>query len=744
MIINKASSDVMEVTGDVSSKKATINQNKIRKLQYILTEGLYKDPIGAVINEISANAIDSVRESGKDPIKNPVVVTLGRSGNKFSLSIQDKGIGMDKDFFENVFMDMLSSTKEDDSESIGHFGIGGKSWSSLKRAVTFTVVKDGNKCKFLCFKGEEFIEHEVLLEETTKDENGVTFELPINDWQEYQQFIQKAKYKLAYYDTVALIIDGQLHQNTINRTEDFQWSADGLQQLHLCLKDVVYAIDYQRLGIPVINIPIALRFGLNDGIVPTPSREDILYSKETIQLIKDKLSKVAEYLVIRYNAEVVSFEDIHTAYPFINNHYKQVELEGTKFTINDILPYSGIQEEDAKLKGAVLNNPRFYQSRYVDLLEEWDINAVDDHAGRWKKKNIYYYFKKAPNNWSSMPDPTIVRVNKGLAGHVKEFLREKYGENTVYIEETRVRTLDSYKALLLLTDKEETWRAKIQEWQTIRDNLWNTWKDERKVEDTKKFKKWIENKKATQKANRKQGITNGKHQVLNKQKDEVTLHYARQHSYGNVAVFDKKTKKISELDKMGKLTVLLTQKEMEKKEWLHNWLAFKEVQFIYVGERDRKYVKNKHIVSMEEFKKTKPFARLATACLANELWGALPDNEELIYEAFPKYKDIKQKIEDYIGDEGVYIPKELIPIVLEEATEFNNWDFNIYSDILEFQKIIRKFGFIDLIQEGDTMTEEQKKIAKNMLYVLLKHNKITHHLLEEMELVDKKPIKNEV
>lgn len=275
MIIKNSSSQIMEVSGDVSSKKATINQDKIRKLQYILTEGLYKDAIGAVINEISANAIDSVRESKKDPIKNPVIVTLGKENNRYFLSIQDKGVGMGKEFFQDVFMDMLSSTKEDDEDSIGHFGIGGKSWSSLKRAVTFTIIQDKKKCKFLCFKGDEFIESELLQEEDTKEENGVLFELPINDWQEYSQFVQKAKQKLAYYDTIALIIDGILHENTINRTEDFQWSNDGLREVHLCLKDVVYAIDYQRLGIKTINIPIALRFGLGDGIVPTPSREDI-------------------------------------------------------------------------------------------------------------------------------------------------------------------------------------------------------------------------------------------------------------------------------------------------------------------------------------------------------------------------------------------------------------------------------------------------------------------------------------
>ena len=235
MIINNQSSDVLEIVGE-KSKSSTINITKMAKLSYILTEGLYKDAGSAVIVELANNGVDSIVESGKDPIENPVVINITEN----SLSIEDKGVGMSKDFFEDFFMDMLSSTKEDSDDMIGHFGLGGKSWASLKKPVTFTIVKDGIMCKYLCYKGEEKIDYDCILEEDTIEENGVLFEMPLY-YGDYADYVKKAKQKLAYYDTVVLIIKGQIWENKIYRNDLFQYTLNSpYNTIHLTLKDVVY------------------------------------------------------------------------------------------------------------------------------------------------------------------------------------------------------------------------------------------------------------------------------------------------------------------------------------------------------------------------------------------------------------------------------------------------------------------------------------------------------------------------
>lgn len=130
MIINKQTNEVLK-TGEDTSKRATINQDKIAKLQYILTKGLYQDPIGSVINEWSANAIDSVVQSGKNPIENPVIIHI--TDDKFT--VQDFGLGISKDDFTNICMNYLTSTKETDNQAIGNFGLGLKSYLALDRSA---------------------------------------------------------------------------------------------------------------------------------------------------------------------------------------------------------------------------------------------------------------------------------------------------------------------------------------------------------------------------------------------------------------------------------------------------------------------------------------------------------------------------------------------------------------------------------------------------------------------------------
>ena len=83
-------------------------------------------------------------------------------------------------------------------------------------------------------------------------------------------FSNKAKKRLAYYDEVLLYIDNNLIQNEIIRSEDWQYSTLATNStISLCLKDVYYDIDYGKIGISPIYMPISLRFNLEDNLIPS-------------------------------------------------------------------------------------------------------------------------------------------------------------------------------------------------------------------------------------------------------------------------------------------------------------------------------------------------------------------------------------------------------------------------------------------------------------------------------------------
>lgn len=131
MIISDQTKDLV-IIGEDTSRKAGISQDKLSKLQYLLTKGLYRDPITAVIAEWTNNGIDSVVQAGKNPIENPVIVSIRTSDKgQHIFSVKDEGIGLDDNDFSNICMNYLESTKENDNDTIGHFGIPMPTWGVI-------------------------------------------------------------------------------------------------------------------------------------------------------------------------------------------------------------------------------------------------------------------------------------------------------------------------------------------------------------------------------------------------------------------------------------------------------------------------------------------------------------------------------------------------------------------------------------------------------------------------------------
>ena len=161
-----------------------------------------------------------------------------------------------------------------------------------------------------------------------------------------------------------------------------------------------------------------------------------------------------------------------------------------------------------------------------------------------------------------------------------------------------------------------------------------------------------------------------------------------------------------------------------------------------LNEREIKHVKQlKTFKTMDEFKESRPFSRVATALLIEDVLNLAPDNEELIYVAFPKYEELKQKLENYRNVQTSYqMSNNIKTIILNEAIITNNWDENIHSDIVKFREIMKQFGFVKyLTVENRKFNEDDKAIIKNLIYTLLKSKKITGTDYDELELVQKIP-----
>ena len=748
MIINKQTNEVLK-TGEDTSKKATINQDKIAKLQYILTKGLYQDPIGSVINEWSANAIDSVVQSGKNPIENPVIINI--TNDKFT--VQDSGLGISKDDFINVCMNYLTSTKETDNQAIGSFGLGMKSFLALDRSATFTTIKDGIECKFISYMGDEFMEYDLIYEKPTEKQNGFICELKINDWKELREFKEKAKKRLAYYDTVLLFIDDVLIQNEIIRSEDWQYSSNAnTSYIHICLKDVFYQINWEQLGnlIP-IQMPVALKFDLDSGLTPTPSRESLILNSTSKQLIIDKIKKVADWFVNKYNEDWKEYDSFIKAFNKINNETKEVIINNRHFFINDLLNYTKVIPKKLSIKNIRLQSPSYYIENKNEFLSEYETIALYNNANGILKKNI----SKSYLNYNKiLTEYIVVIVNKMPSNNFKNYLVKKYKNNCIIFVKkilTREIGLDTndwkllryvdYRQVLNLTIKpEETWQGLIDEWNLVEKEFKDKMIDESNTENSEEYLDWLKELKKNNKTNN-QYYSN--HKVLNKQNDEVTLAIGRSSIIGNKITFDKNTFKIKYLHKSSKLTIYFLQEEKEKAESYYRLLN-PRIKIAIVGKNEQLKIKNIHnFMTEQEFQKSKVFKRIVTSIMFDELVQNYKNifhktSLEVIHNVIKPLEDDINLLEAYTSKNGKTIrDNELLDSMIAIAKEYNLYDYQFMDVYNRCKESLDKYKFLNYIQKPDRWNEENVKEVNSIITQFLYHQKMYKGLHQELEFVIK-------
>lgn len=758
MIIKEKVKD-LEIVGDHDSKKAKISVDKMKKLQYLLTKGLYKDPITAVVAEWANNGVDSVIQAGKNPVESPVIVSITKNDKgQFILSIEDKGTGLDDQDFENICMNYLESTKEGDNDTIGHFGIGMKSFLSLERSATFTCRKDGVERKYLVYEGDEFVNFDLIHHRTTTEENGVIAELCIKDWSEKQLFIEKAKAKLAYYDTVVLVIDGNIVKNDIYRNKVFQYSTlNKNQYIHIALKDVYYTIDYEALGIAPVYLPVAIRLELGDGLTPTPSRESYITNDKVRELLLRKIKDVAEWFVNRYNKTITEFPDLVSAYTYLGNNEFHVPLEGKTFHINPILGHSKVKVLEPKVKGLQLKDGLWYKSRSSHLIQSYTACGYTfaDGTSTCKEHRI------AKDNEIFIRGKKPILVGADYVGNVKTYLNKKYGPNQIFLrknsfemklggEAHNKKYIDRgesypdtyYNILNLKNEKKKNWRALIKEWQFVVSTITSTFRDETKIASSQEYADWLDKKKAHQKAVRAAGYISGTYTGLNKQLGDVTMAFSYER-YGKIH-FKKETFPIKDLPNNKFLTVVIDPNEQEKAKSMAAANKLEHIKFAVVGKLERKKLPNtKQFVTFKQYlsMSSKPFIRLASAIL----FKRVVDD----YEAMARYKGgvfkmlARQLVKDvellnsYQKKYLVSCKKEVESAILQVAEEHKLFDMKYWDVYERVRKDLKKYDFISLFKEPDHWDKEQTERYQTIVNQLLLFRKKNYNDLEGAQIVFK-------
>lgn len=454
--------------------ESKVDESKLSKL-YSLLSNIYRNPIGSIVREYVSNAIDATTEAGSE---NPVLVKVKENGLDLNFIVEDFGVGLSPERMHNIYFNYLSSTKESTNDLIGGFGIGSK--SALAYTHTFFINTTFNKThyKYIMSKQENGIPAGQLLHKEETDKlNGTEIVIPIKTKEELVLFKSECKKQLAYFENVYYEVSGINNSFKIYEGDTFRFNAINtpFNELHICLGNVPYTIDWTELGISVIKVPLALKFNIGE-LIPTPSRESIEYTINSKKLILEKIEKLKAEVASIYNKQIhleKGIDDLKTYCEAIKQP-QSINLDGHLINLNIIpglksklkLPeFTGLKVKGKTVKlsstfsySNVINahfSDTYSQDKYNPLTFNYSWTSLPKVITSIKRENILF-IKVSKRNFSNKSDANAI---------IREYAKNRQVYSVHYAV---TGNLEYYKTLLNLkiVPKSE-WRNYIISFQNL-------------------------------------------------------------------------------------------------------------------------------------------------------------------------------------------------------------------------------------------------------------------------------------
>ena len=355
-------------------------KNDPSKLQQLLGSKLYSDKY-SFISEALQNSTDAMRKIGKQDENFDVGVKTVEG--EFYFYIRDYGCSFDSiEEFKRLVGTLLESSKTQnkdstDNQELGKYGIGSIAFSAYQKSCNYTVYKNGKgfharleeiENKGLFIKCEDYFESD--------EPQGVYFELQIDKYNLtnfYNKLIEKSKYfqnirfkfDLSFINSFRYTQKEELidinNKFVIYKTDDFQYSTlNENNVMHICLDQYSYSIKWEELGIKKIQMPIALRFNLND-FETNPTREVITINDDYKDKILNKIKKVADWFHNKYN-EQNPITECNSMFDFrdrINSINKKINIDKIYLYFNDLCEYTDI----------TINEPTYKNYTYKEITD---------------------------------------------------------------------------------------------------------------------------------------------------------------------------------------------------------------------------------------------------------------------------------------------------------------------------------------------------------------------------------------
>lgn len=717
----------------------TLDLDSAQILMQMLSKNLYSDAIGSTIRETASNALDSHRRAG---VEKPIIVSLENVNGNYEFSVEDIGLGLDVDDVENIISKYGKSTKREDANSLGMWGLGFKSPLAYSSTFYFVARKNGIERKYMMYEGEDVNTIDLLYESETTEGNGVKVIVPVK-YSDHYSFKVKIKEQLAYFQNVYFNVPEVDNSFKILRTEHYQISdisRDGF--LHICLDDVYYPIDFAKLGIKSISFPIGLRFGLSDGLFPTPNRESLRYTEESKKIILDKIELVATEIIKLYNSQISEVSNLKLIYDYYQGYNKSIELNGSKYSIEDLILYSKEKVKEPNIEGIEnLDLKHLFRIITDSLFRDWEVKyTLYNNRISESKYNESIYLSRLFSKQLYIID--------NFSKNLKDYIRDTSNNNYItkyFIKKTKSfklfpsrgysgsfsGSLDNYYNILNLKNiPRKDWRTHIKEFQLLKQKL-----EEYILKDyynPEIPKEWLD-------ARKKQRTRTTNISVrANKLEGEVSCKIATnllRDVYGKNCKFEPFVLKLNEVYKNPGLYIYEEYENRDKLDKLFLATSKNNIKLITFSKKEFQIIENLNIHNLMSYNKfmegnNAPFKRIVTANLISQLISkntSLFSNSYKFSELSTEFQQTLDELNDYKRKNiNQYLNSEVVDAMYSVAKEHNLFDYSIYNKYVKMNELLEKHTFINYLSKHFTYGDNSELIS--VFRDLFKYNKIKLNL----------------
>ena len=678
-------------------------------LMQMLSKNLYSDDIGSAIRECASNALDSHRRAGVDT---PIIVSFKENSSyNYEFCVEDFGIGLDADDVKNIISKYGKSTKRDSNTELGMMGLGFKAPLAYSSSFYFVCRKDGMERKYMMYEGEDTNTIDLLYEMPTTEGNGVKVIIPVK-YQDQYQFRKKIKEQLCYFESVYFDVPGDstiTNDFVISRHTHFQFSEMSEDdKLHICLDNVYYPLDFEKVGIDRIDFPVALRFTLTDGLYPTPNRESLRYTQEAKQIIIAKLGQVADYFVNKYNEQLTDGNDLTSVINHLEKSGHRITMaNGNTERIDSFLKYSQVQIVVPQIEGVnLIDFPSLYKERKQEMI---NYSFPSKFLLRYKrmqdtdKHYVWGYTLESICNGNAK----VWVYDDRIPGIKKDYLRATCKESEYnYIVKrgapmklgiaAKFDTKTYYHLLGLGNYPKSQWRDVIKEYQYIISLVEAQFTS---LDDLVVPQSFIDSKK---KVKMTTGGTGKRLKIQGEIVGKKGVDLMRWND-GRKCKFDSQLYKLEDLASAKHLKVYAHHDEYMKLDALYGVMQKQKIEVITFSARELKVVEQldiHNLISYNKFMEGKnaPFKRIITSMLINDMMSNYRHIFDRVDQIEFVSKDLSNKIRtlmDYKRTHYYDSDGSLKTAMLAVAEEHKLFDMNIYPEYLEMLAIFEKLTFLN-------------------------------------------------